>query len=235
MVCPLHVGFCYWGSNLHESDVFPFKHHVISCWVASWCILLYSPSSLWKGVGENISTVLLIAVYITVLNRRIFVGHSGTADDQPKLEIDRKLLQYRRYETSYPNSTCKEHCDAKKGLVPYSQVRISICYGYSIGIYGYWASSGRAYPGEYDDEGERIDRPTFSSPSTCFRSLEQQQLLSRLQEMRTPWMDYWRTLHGVSPRQDAIREPNPVLRLGRADNWLQKSLGRWSHGIRFVR
>jgi hypothetical protein len=40
------------------------------------------------------------------------------------LEIDRKVMQYRRYEKSYPNSTCKEHCDAKKGLVPYLQV----CY-----------------------------------------------------------------------------------------------------------
>ena len=44
------------------------------------------------------------------------------ADDRPKLDIDRKKMQYKRYNQSYPNSTCKEHCDAKKGLVPYLQV-----------------------------------------------------------------------------------------------------------------
>ncbi|XP_046635504.1 metabotropic glutamate receptor 2-like isoform X2 [Daphnia pulicaria] len=49
------------------------------------------------------------------------------ADDLPKLEIDRKVLQYRRYEKLYPNSTCKEHCDAKKGLVPYLQSNNSCC------------------------------------------------------------------------------------------------------------
>ena len=43
--------------------------------------------------------------------------------DRPQLEIDPKKMQYRRYERLYPNSTCKEHCDAKKGLVPYLQVR----------------------------------------------------------------------------------------------------------------
>jgi hypothetical protein len=51
-----------------------------------------------------------------------FCSRTVGADDLPKLEIDRKVLQYRRYEKLYPNSTCKEHCDAKKGLVPYLQV-----------------------------------------------------------------------------------------------------------------
>lgn len=58
-------------------------------------------------------------IHLTNFDR---VGTVG-ADDGPKLEIDRKVLQYRRYEKIYPNSTCKEHCDAKKGLVPYLQVR----------------------------------------------------------------------------------------------------------------
>ena len=53
-----------------------------------------------------------------------FCSRTVGANDLPKLEIDRKVMQYRRYEKLYPNSTCKEHCDAKKGLVPYLQV----CY-----------------------------------------------------------------------------------------------------------
>jgi len=40
----------------------------------------------------------------------------------PVLNIDRRLMQYRRYERKYPNSTCKEQCDPKKGLVPHAQV-----------------------------------------------------------------------------------------------------------------
>lgn len=55
-------------------------------------------------------------------NRIPFQNITGGADDQPNLEIDRKLMHYRRYERSYPNSTCKEHCDPKKGLVPYLAV-----------------------------------------------------------------------------------------------------------------
>jgi hypothetical protein len=51
-----------------------------------------------------------------------FCSRTVGANDLPKLEIDRKVMQYRRYEKLYPNSTCKEHCDAKKGLVPYLQV-----------------------------------------------------------------------------------------------------------------
>lgn len=49
------------------------------------------------------------------------------ADNQPKLEIDRRKMQYKRYNHFYPNSTCKEHCDAKKGLVPYVQSNNSCC------------------------------------------------------------------------------------------------------------
>ena len=55
----------------------------------------------------------------------IFVDFLVGADNQPKLEIDRRKMQYKRYNHFYPNSTCKEHCDAKKGLVPYVQVNQS--------------------------------------------------------------------------------------------------------------
>lgn len=48
-------------------------------------------------------------------------------DEMPVLNIDRRLMQYRRYERKYPNSTCKEQCDPKKGLVPHAQSNSSCC------------------------------------------------------------------------------------------------------------
>ena len=76
------------------SGLDPFMQHVIDGWeIPSWTVA----SFLWLSFP---------------------VGSL----DQPKLEINRKIMQYRRYEKSYPNSTCKENCDAKKGLVPLLQV-----------------------------------------------------------------------------------------------------------------
>jgi hypothetical protein len=49
-------------------------------------------------------------------------------DNVPKLEIDRKKMQYRRYEKIYPNSTCKQHCDPTKGWVPLLKVNMPFLF-----------------------------------------------------------------------------------------------------------
>ena len=49
----------------------------------------------------------------------------GEHDSAYKLDIDRKKMQYKRYERSYPNSTCKQHCDPTKGWVPLLKVNTS--------------------------------------------------------------------------------------------------------------
>lgn len=112
-----------------------------------WLLLL----KLWWRATNQVSTwsadVFLVLLYAKkraysiscFLRQRPsgldgFCSHAVGANDQPKLEIDRKVMQYRRYEKLYPNSTCKEHCDAKKGLVPYLQV----CCPFRNSFQEYW-------------------------------------------------------------------------------------------------
>ena len=169
------------------SGLDPFMQHVIDGWeIPSWTVA----SFLWLSFP---------------------VGSL----DQPKLEINRKIMQYRRYEKSYPNSTCKENCDAKKGLVPLLQVcftRIILhllrCVLYTI---------------------------TFFPPIFLhFWFEEQQQLLPGLQEMWAVRDDSRWALPAMSERNDAERKPFPLPLDRRADHRLQESVGRRSYGLCFI-
>lgn len=111
--------------------------------VSRWLLLLARCGIRWRSKSSRPSTwsadvffmfftiqrnkSLYSFIYFffeTIMDLMGFCSRTVGANDLPKLEIDRKVMQYRRYEKLYPNSTCKEHCDAKKGLVPYLQV----CY-----------------------------------------------------------------------------------------------------------
>lgn len=171
-------------------------------------------------------TYFLIQIYPPLQTRSSLYRHGWlgdfsastvSAEDRPKLEIDRKVMQYRRYEKSYPNSTCREHCDAKKGLVPYLQVRCSLELGWCL-------------RSTEDRKGTLI----YILLNRGLSPLEQQQLLSRLQEMRDLRDDSRRTLPAVSERHDAKWEPFAMPLDRRENHWLPKSMGCWSHGFCFV-
>ena len=125
--------------------------------VSRWLLLLARCGIRWRSKSSRPSTwsadvffmfftiqrnkSLYSFIYFffeTIMDLMGFCSRTVGANDLPKLEIDRKVMQYRRYEKLYPNSTCKEHCDAKKGLVPYLQVCYFFCFLISAYCYHYW-------------------------------------------------------------------------------------------------